>query len=554
MGQTVTKYVQGGLCKPGKGSKKRPYNTLSDAEADKSWNVLVVLPSNVPLDGGIKLRSGTKLVGDGPDPTNFVLARNIPTITNSSDAQHDGHGIVMNGNSIVENIYIRDTWASGINLDNGKNVHVKNVLITGHNQGAAVSNFSLPNGDFIEAAGIHGHPRKDGEILLEKVIIRNNNTGGAVVIVPNRGAKCQLTIKNCEIADIISRIRGNNQPILAVNDGIFAAACGVGTTLNTVIKQSHLHDFRALTLSQKQNRGIVCAAFDGAQGTTQIKECTFTKIANGNQNKNWHILNQAYVDTNRMSADIRSTMKLSVYSCTFEEPIQNSLIAVSALENQTTNSFSEWAIKKSKVINLSDAFCSTINSDGEEKGHIIDNFVTGAHGFYVTATQDSLSPVVNPRRISIINIKDNLYLGGNNFAAIAIISNKDGLSNPWNKLRLYIKDNCFNGQNTGFAAFLSKDMGTVGAGNASIYAHNNSIIGYNFDIMDVHANVNYHVQKNWWGPSNPCLSNNDCLNSQTCIKGFCTGPDNINNLGNGIIRAQKPLIHSIKCRHQCQTD
>ncbi len=551
---TVTKYVKGGICKSGNGSKKHPYNSLADAEADTSWDVLVVLPSKVALDGGIELRSGTKLIGGGNDPTDLVIDRKLPVITNTQELLHDGHGVVVNGTAEVRNIHIKNTLASAINFDNAKNLEVAHVLITGHNQGALFAHRTLPGNVQIEAAGIHGQPKQSGSLVLDRVIVRNNNSGAGVVIVPNQGAKWTFEMTNCEIADVVSRNLGLHPLTLQVNDGVYVAPCGQGTTLDAIISGSYIHDFRAATLSLKQNRGIACTAIDGAKLTIEIKDCMFSKVANGNQLQNTHIFAHSFVDTTHVSGNVRSDVELRVDSCSFEETPHNTLVKVAAVEVQTTNSNSNWMIKKSKVANLLDAFHSIINSDGREVGRIYDNLVSGGNGFYMTATQDAASHVPTPHRESSVEIKNNMYLGGTNFAAIGVIANLDAQHNPWHSLVIHVHDNCFDGQNTGFAGFLGRDLGTGGAGAATIYAHDNSIIGYNFDILDDHANVNYDVQKNWWGPSNPCSTNFDCAPSQSCVHGFCAGPDNVNNLGSGRVRDDKPLLGKTKCRHTCQNE
>ena len=130
----IKKYVQGGLCDQGDGSRHKPYNSLILAQNDLIWSTLIVLSSPIPLVDGITLRHGTKLIGEDND--------NLPILSKN--------GVICNGISHIENIYFKDTIGSSINYDNATNITIKNVIITGHNKDL------LLNQPDSELAGIHG--------------------------------------------------------------------------------------------------------------------------------------------------------------------------------------------------------------------------------------------------------------------------------------------------------------------------------------------------------------------------------------------------------------
>lgn len=132
-----------------------------------------------------------------------------------------------------------------------------------------------------------------------------------------------------------------------------------------------------------------------------------------------------------------------------------------------------------------------------------------------------------------------------------MIPNLDGNDTPWDSLQISAKGNCFDGQGSGFGGLIGSDFGTGGAGSATITAHKNSIVGFIFDIADFGANVNYFAQRNWWGPGNSCTTGTDCASTQICSKGICIGPDNVLNLGTGIVDVSNPLDKSIKCLQNC---
>ena len=90
-----------------KGTRENPFASLLEAELDGKWKELVVLasvPCYGPLDGGLKLKDGQKLVGEGADPT-AVGNVNKAWITNTTD-RLDGSVLVTEGDNEVNNLLI----------------------------------------------------------------------------------------------------------------------------------------------------------------------------------------------------------------------------------------------------------------------------------------------------------------------------------------------------------------------------------------------------------------------------------------------------------------
>lgn len=549
----VVKYVQGGACYSGEGTKHSPYATLGDAEADTSWDILVVLPSTVALDGGITLRPGTKLLGGGCDPTDVNLPPNQPTITNTSDATNGGNGVVVTGDAVIGNIHIKDTWASAINFDDGRDLYVKQVLITGHNQGEVLTPIAMSDPTLIEVAGIQGQAANDGTTRLEKVVIRNNHTGSGVINVPYAGAKRKLHVNKCEIAELTGANTYDNPDVEKAIIGIGAVAIGEGSELDVKIKNSYLHDFQAQASSLGENEAIVCEAIDGAKVRAHIRCCSFYKIHNSNQRASWHIIHKSATNESRVAPGVQSDLKLSVSSCTFEEPAEYAELQVTAVQNQTDNGHSKWVVKNCNIKGVYDTFVSFLQGSGREKISLLNNTASGFEGFFLAITEDSQNSISDPYRSTEVFIKGNNYVGGQSLGAIGVVPNFDGNPNPWDRLRICAEDNCFDGQGSGFAALLGYDFGFAGAGNADIRAHKNSFVGYNFDILDNYANVNYYAQKNWWGQGPSCTYGADCAPTQSCSNGQCTGPDNVVNLGTGTYNVKHPLNASIKCPGKCHT-
>ena len=162
------------------GSKKNPYTSLADAEADQSeWDVLFVMqsPANLgPLDGGIALLAGQKLLGLGPDPTiaNKNSARAM--ITNTDPTKYDGIAVVAAPGTQISGIHIDESENSAITLTSGNGITISNVLITGHNTGLNVT-----LGDPLTSAAAVSLLVKDaGNISIKDTVIRASSDGQVV--------------------------------------------------------------------------------------------------------------------------------------------------------------------------------------------------------------------------------------------------------------------------------------------------------------------------------------------------------------------------------------
>lgn len=521
------KYVQGGLCEAGEGSKRHPFNSLADAEADTSWNVLVVLPSTTPLDGGITLRPKTKLIGASFSPTDIALNVAQPTITNTTDARNGGNGVVVTGDAVIENIYFKNTWSSAINFNQGRDLIVKNVLVTGHNQGAVFSPISLPNGEIIEVAGIHGQPTECGKTIIDEVIIRNNHTGSGIIDLPMLGAHRKLIVKETEISELTDVNPETNLNVMNVVAGIFCGPQGLNAEQKAIIENIYVHDFLPQAVA---NEGVFFLAAEGGKGEIEVVDSIFDHIHNNSQLSTIHIHIESVTTDSFVLPGIKSEVKALVNGCSFQEPEENITAPVSAVLVETTNSITDWLVKGNTVTNVYDNFVSS--SDGIEKGAIIGNKGTGNDAFFLIFTSDQ-SAFGNPQRISKIFIRDNNFVGGNDRGAIAVVPNIDDTTNnnPWDLLRIYANNNCFDGAGRGFAGLYGNQLGIgSGAGNAAIIAHENSIVDFTFDISDIGANVSYFAQRNWWGPA---------------------GPDNINISGTSFVDVSDPLTRPIICPNSC---
>ncbi|MEA2374380.1 MAG: hypothetical protein QOD53_843, partial [Thermoleophilaceae bacterium] len=151
-GSSRTLYVSAAAGKGGDGSHQRPFNTLAAAEsASRAGEEIVVLPSaaNVPpLEGGIALKAGQRLIGGGSSVAGVKASAAAPRVSNSSSARHAGDAIVLADRVEVSNIAVVGAYRGGIYGRDVKDVYVHGNDVTATNTscttGFIVQPFQLP--------------------------------------------------------------------------------------------------------------------------------------------------------------------------------------------------------------------------------------------------------------------------------------------------------------------------------------------------------------------------------------------------------------------------
>jgi hypothetical protein len=125
-----TWHVKADAAPGGDGSRSRPFATLEAAEAaSRAGDTIRVLPSARPLDGGIQLKDGQRLMGVGDPVRKAAPGGARPTITNTT-ARYNGDAIRLANNTLVENIHIDGAARSGIFGVNAARAQIRGNLIT----------------------------------------------------------------------------------------------------------------------------------------------------------------------------------------------------------------------------------------------------------------------------------------------------------------------------------------------------------------------------------------------------------------------------------------
>jgi hypothetical protein len=126
-----TWYVKGDAAAGGDGSRSRPFTTLEQVEAaSRPGDTIRVLPSMRPLDSGIQLKDGQRLMGLGDRVTTATSSGARPTITNTSATRYNGDAVRLANNNLVENIHIDGAARSGIFGVNAARPEIRGTLIT----------------------------------------------------------------------------------------------------------------------------------------------------------------------------------------------------------------------------------------------------------------------------------------------------------------------------------------------------------------------------------------------------------------------------------------
>jgi len=230
-------YVSASASLGGDGSIQAPFNTLAAVQqASGPGDTIFVVPSpiqNAPLDGGIALKPGQRLIGAGPPvvgaaapvpikgpglpiqsagPLAVALAT-LPQITNTSTANNSGDAVTLANGTEVANLVISGTQRGGIYGLNvgGVNVHGNDISMA--NLSCTVGFTVQPQniGTYIPGSGVFnpgGVPTAWAAILIDAtqgavpVTIANNYVHDGVC---NNG----IDVRAMGTSQIYAKVIGN---------------------------------------------------------------------------------------------------------------------------------------------------------------------------------------------------------------------------------------------------------------------------------------------------------------------------------------------------------
>src|SRR5579885_378119 len=483
-------YVKAGF-NHGNGTKERPYNSLALAQSDFTWKTLIVYYSNLPLDGGIVLKHGQRIIGKGLDK---------PIITNTNPASNNGFGIVVDAGCVcIQNLHIDNTQNSGINYDNAANINMSCLLVTRSNQFSLTTNF--PNNITVNGftgvinSAIQGQNKHDGITRLDKVIVKDNNTGGGLYDSPFAGAERKLIIRKSEFTRLrfAGAIGGS---IFLATTGIVSDAVGVKTKQYVSITNTIVHDF-SLNASTVPVQGVRLSAVDGAKGHYKIKNNLFYNLGDLTNDIAGAI--DIFINAVTVLADVPlglfSEIEAKISCNKFNEvgiptvPLQSIGVVL-----DTTNARSKLVVKKNSFQNLFIDIADVVAGRADEEIIIKENFATALGAFFALISVPNLT---DPSYLEVkALIKENEFNGGDVIGAIFVADIV-----PFNKAIIELEKNCIDGNYNipvGTAAIATLGL-TTGPSNVTIVGHYNNFVNYAIGVLDSFSNANYYLDKNWWG-------------------------------------------------------
>lgn len=238
-------FVQAGATGDGT-NVEHPTGSLESIERrSAAGDRIFVLPSDVALDGGIALKVGQRLVG-------LVRAGRKPIITNSDSTRHLGCGVLVANGSVVSNLRIERTVASGIYGRNASGVRIDSVDVRGANSGQSFIEATFPTlpGRVPHGGMVFVHTEAAAEVeVTASTVIETSGLGiasiasglahtrlsirhtrveggtrmdfydfGIAVLVKDRTATTRLEISDAQVKGRLSR-SGRNVAIVASGGG-----------------------------------------------------------------------------------------------------------------------------------------------------------------------------------------------------------------------------------------------------------------------------------------------------------------------------------------------
>ena len=171
-----------------------PLGSTSQLETITSpGDIIMVLPSEKPLPGGLRLKEGQELIGVRTDGR-------MPIITNADSLRLDGVGILLGQNSCVRNIRIENTHASGILGRQVSGIRIEDVEIINANQSRSNLGIEFSLGLFPQGGIIFVHTDSaiwsSNHVANSKII---NAVGPGIGSYVINGSKDLLIIQNCQV-------------------------------------------------------------------------------------------------------------------------------------------------------------------------------------------------------------------------------------------------------------------------------------------------------------------------------------------------------------------
>jgi hypothetical protein len=236
----ATWHVRAGAAAGGTGSATAPFATLEAVEkAAGPGDTIVVDPAPLdtpPLDGGLALKPGQRLVGGGPPVTAPAGLARLPVLTNTTAARLDGDGVRLARDTSVSNLVVRGTYRGAIYGLDSVGVTISGNDVSKHNtsctKGFLVQPFNVPTGVPFVGGGVAGMGTLAPQNGWAGIMVDGDSATGSIDIHGNvvHDGDCGdgIDIRAAGSSDLTARVEGNL--VTRLKQGTFDAA-PVGSVL-----------------------------------------------------------------------------------------------------------------------------------------------------------------------------------------------------------------------------------------------------------------------------------------------------------------------------------
>jgi hypothetical protein len=186
-------YVQAGANGDGT-SVEAPLGTTHEVELQtRAGDLIIILPSQTPLTGGLKLKEGQELRG-------ISTSGRKPILTNSDSTRMNGVGIMLADGNRIRNIRIEKTFASGIYGMNASNLILENLEVEQANTSGALTEHQWVLGGFPHGGVVLVNLKPEVAVnmrIIDTKVIDASGTG--ILWVLKNGAGNNIRVQDCKI-------------------------------------------------------------------------------------------------------------------------------------------------------------------------------------------------------------------------------------------------------------------------------------------------------------------------------------------------------------------
>ncbi len=498
----LTKYIQAGAQPGGNGSQNKPFNKLEDAQ-NARWKKLIVLPSKVALGGTLELKPCQKVIGAGNTPEEQLF---MPT-------GQDFAVITCNGKNTIANIHIKDAWAAAIDVTNGTDVCVENVLVTGHNKSETTYRDWVTGGDLPNTFGLSylvaaissfaemsDTEKASGKITVYKCVVLDGSGSGLIIAARSAWQVPDATLLTRDVCVKNSRFENLINTSLGIMVGIFVFTDGENACATLKVLESVIDTISADDPSLAVDAGIsILTTTRGAFQNIPLVLIKKSIIRNINTGPSTDRTAINYTLSNPGST---STQCLTVHHNIIDKAFVGVRIFPTSRAPDRIGPVCA-DIKENTLTNLSNSGVrGTINATVDLQACIANNTFENIGNALVElinvsgpAERPSVDAVIRGNRAN--NFRTALRLGA--------FDDEEDIG-PWSPLNVCLECNCFRNGQFGISEntkTIEPSTIVVDAGCGAFNSRGkNSWVDIATDVSIDEANV--VARKNWWGtPAGP---------------------------------------------------